>query len=91
MSDDFIPKQFQNPYDRLEELEIMVTAQGLALEQATNQIKDHADNFVKISEGLIQIANLMQFLKKQNISLQQQAQALHHRVKVLENKEHNNE
>lgn len=87
MNDDFIPKQFQNPYDRLEELELLVTAQNLAIEQATAQIKDHADNFVKISEGLLQIANVIQFLKLQNSSLQQQAQSLHHRVTVLEKKE----
>lgn len=89
--DDLIPKQFQDPYDRLEELEALTTSQCIAMEQMAEQIKEHSENFVKISEAMLQIANVIQFLKMQNASLQQQAQNLHHRIRVLENKETDHE
>lgn len=87
MNDDFIPKQFQDPYDRLEELELLVVSQGLALEQASEQIKGHAFLIEQIADTLKHMSRGYQGLSNMNHSLQQQAQNLHHRIAVLEKKE----
>ncbi len=85
--DDLIPASFQNPYDRLENLEEFASDQTDTIQKIAYQLQEHGNNFVEISKALVQMAQAFDILKKQNLSLQQQAQSLHHRVKVLENKE----
>jgi len=84
---DLIPDNFENPYDRLENLELFVEAQNETLQQLAHQIQEHANNFVEISKALVQMARAFEVIKKQNINLQQQTQRLHFRLQQLENEE----
>jgi uncharacterized coiled-coil protein SlyX len=88
MEDDFF-KGLRDPYDRLEELEIIVTGQSMAMEQMSEQIKNHAENFVGLSDGIVQITKVIRNLQLQTQSLNQQFQNLHHRVTILEKEKHN--
>lgn len=81
----------RDPFDRLEELEFYSAAHNETLEQVAHELRNHGDLFVQVSEGLVQITKSFEILQKQNISLQKQTQALHHRLKVLETKEIKND
>lgn len=84
MQDNLWPKGFDDPYDRLNQLE-------LALEEACDQLRSHAHQFVQISEMFMQMAKAFETLKLENRNLHDQTQNLHHRLRVLENKETKNE
>jgi uncharacterized coiled-coil protein SlyX len=80
-----------DPLGRLEELEIITSGHALCLENISHEIAQHGNLLMQISDSLVQISKSFEKLHKQNISLQQQAQALHHRLKVLETKEIKND
>lgn len=75
---------FRDPFDRLEELEIITTGQGLAMEQMSEELKNQGEMFVQVSEGLVQFAQAFEHLQKQNNHLQQQCKYLHHRLVQLD-------
>lgn len=89
MPNDF--EDIRDPYDRLEELEMFSAAHNETLEQVAQELRNHGDLFMQVSDSLVQVSQAFEKLQKQNISLQKQAQALHHRVKVLETKEMKND
>jgi len=89
MANDF--DDIPDPFDRLEELEFFSMAHNQTLEQIADELRNHGEMFVQVSDSLVQVSNAFEKLQKQNISLQKQAQALHHRLKVLETKEIKND
>jgi chaperonin cofactor prefoldin len=80
-----------DPLGRLEEVEIIASGHALCLEQIAREIRNHGEMFVQVSDSLVQMSTAFETLQKQNVSLQKQAQALHHRLKVLETKEIKND
>lgn len=91
MNLEHFPNNFQDPYDRLNELEAVTQGMGSALEDAAEQLQTHSRYFTEISEGLMQMARAFETLKLENRSLHQQTQNLHHRLRILENKEDQND
>jgi hypothetical protein len=89
MANDF--EDIRDPFDRLEELEFFSMAHNQTLEQVAQELRNHGEMFVQVSDSLVQVSTAFEKLQKQNISLQKQAQALHHRLKVLETKETKND
>jgi uncharacterized coiled-coil protein SlyX len=75
---------FRDPYDRLEELEIITTGQSLAMEQMSIELKNQGDMFVQLTESLVQFAKAFQEMQKQNDHLQNQCKYLHHRLVQLD-------
>jgi hypothetical protein len=75
---------FRDPFDRLEELEIITTGQGLAMENMSVELKNQGDMFVTLSESLVEFAKAFQELQKQNNHLQNQCKYLHHRLIQLD-------
>ena len=75
MDDDF---NFRDPFDRLEELEIITTGQGMALEEASDQLKQQAHMLEQLSGALVELA---QALNSQHRILMDQAR----HIKRLEN------
>jgi uncharacterized coiled-coil protein SlyX len=71
---------FRDPYDRLEELEIITTGQGLAMENMSQELKNQGDMFIQLTESLVDFAKAFQELQKQNDQLQNQCKYLHHRL-----------
>ena len=82
--EDNIFNSMRDPYDRLEELEIITTGQGMALEQISQELKNQGDMFVQLSESLVEFARAFQELQKQNNHLQNQCKYLHHRLIQLD-------
>jgi uncharacterized coiled-coil protein SlyX len=76
MDNDF--NNFKDPYDRLEELEIITTGQGIALEEASDQLKSQAFMLEQLSGALLELA---QALNSQHRILMDQAR----HIKRLEN------
>jgi uncharacterized coiled-coil protein SlyX len=83
MDDNF---NFRDPFDRLEELEIITTGQGLAMENMSQELKKQGDMFIQISDSLIDFAKAFQELQKQNNLLQTQCKYLHHRLTQLDSR-----
>ena len=54
-NDDDMDTGFRNPFDRLEDLEIIATGHALCLEQVSEQVKDHSQLGVKISAHLLEM------------------------------------
>lgn len=81
MDDNF---NFRDPFDRLEELEIITTGQGLAMENMSQELKNQGDMFIQFSESLVDFAKAFQELQKQNSLLQTQCKNLHHRLVQLD-------
>jgi uncharacterized coiled-coil protein SlyX len=89
MANDF--ENIRDPFDRLEELEFFTTAHNQTLEQIADELRNHGELFMQVSDSLVQVSTAFEKLQKQNVSLQKQTQALHHRLKVLETKETKND
>ena len=81
MDDNF---NFRDPFDRLEELEIITTGQGMAMEQMSEELKKQGDMFIQLSESLVDFARAFEQLQKQNNHLQNQCKYLHHRMIQLD-------
>jgi hypothetical protein len=77
--DDDMNTGFISPYDRLELIETCLGNMTWQFEQHSQQVTEHYDLLVKISQTL-------KFLSSSNSSLHQQNQSLHHRIKTLEAK-----
>lgn len=68
----------QHPMDRLEELEIITTGQGLAMEHISEQLKQHSHMLEQVSGSMVELA---QALNSQHRILMDQAR----HIKRLEN------
>ncbi len=76
--DNDIFKQYSDPFDRLEELEIIASGHALALQHISEQVRDNAQNQLKITETLKALSVLLDQI------IQQQCQ-LNSRIERLEN------
>lgn len=76
-TDNFLPNNFQDPFDRLNDIEQELYKHNHYLENLSDQIKTNSNLLVQISDHMSQLAQMNMGLHKQN-------QALHHRLKILE-------
>lgn len=82
MADNF--DNIRDPYDRLEELEIITTGQSMAMEQMSEQLKKYGDNLVEVSGAMVQLVEAYKGLQRQNHSLQKQLNYLQIWIEKLE-------
>ena len=54
-NDDDMGTGFRDPFDRLDDLEVIATGHALCLEQMSDQVKEHSQLGVKISSHLLEI------------------------------------
>ena len=55
MDNDDMGTGFRDPFDRLDDLEVIITGHALCLEQMSDQVKEHSHLGVKISGSLLEM------------------------------------
>ena len=69
----------ENPFDRLESLEMVQMAQGMALRDMSKQLKQQSLLGVKISESLIELVHHIDVLNCQVAELEYRLTQLEHK------------
>jgi hypothetical protein len=77
-SDDLIPRNFTDPFDRLEEIEIVQMGQGMAMMNMSEQLKNQADLGVDASKGMLELVRHIDILVSKIAELEYRIEQLEH-------------
>lgn len=62
MDNDDMGTGFRDPFDRLDDLEVIATGHALCLEQVSEQVKDHSQLGVKVSTHMMEMIRYIDVL-----------------------------
>jgi len=77
-NDDLIPDSFTNPFDRLEEIEIVQMGQGMAMMNMSEQLKNHAEMGVSASKSMLELVRHIDILTSKIFELEHRIEQLEH-------------
>jgi hypothetical protein len=78
MDNDFTPNNFSDPFDRLEEIEIVQMGQGMAMMNMSEQLKNHAEMGVSASKSMLELVRHIDILTSKIFELEHRIEQLEH-------------
>jgi hypothetical protein len=78
MDNDFTPNNFTDPFDRLEEIEIVQMGQGMAMMNMSEQLKNHAEMGVSASKSMLELVRHIDILTSKIFELEHRIEQLEH-------------